>query len=352
MAPANDNYGSEEAQIMADADRMRLIEQCVTDFAIIAVDTEGRIHTWNTGAERIIGYTATEVIGKPVSLILTPEDQQQGLEEQSLQQARLTGHVENERWHVRKDGSQFRGNCVVTALREDDGTLRGYLKILRDLTVHNEAEAQVRALMQQQAILHERTRMAHELHDTLAQGLTGITMQLAIAEDMLEEASPARPYIHRARDIARESLVESRQTVQALRPHALQTADLPSALSQLVVKLTAASGSPIHFEQKGTPMPLFTEVENHLYRIAQEALTNALKYAHATQIDLHLIFTAGRVQLRVHDDGVGFDPQAPPQGGGFGMTSMRERAEQMDGQWHLTTQPGQGTLIEVVLHLT
>ena len=128
-------------------------------------------------------------------------------------------------------------------------TLRGYIKILRDRTQQHEAEVhreEVEALRleheRQTTLMRERSRIAHELHDTLAGGLTGIVLQLTVADDLLDTApQEARPRILRARDIARESLAEARRTVQALRPHALQAADLPSALSQLAEQTTADS---------------------------------------------------------------------------------------------------------------
>ncbi len=359
MAPTKVVSGFEEPQSVSDGERLRLIEECVTDYAIFTFDNEGRITSWNVGAQRILGYTTSEALGQSGAIIFTPEDRQQGAPGQEMGQARTEGRAEDERWHLRKDGCRFWASGILHALRDEAGTLRGYIKILRDRTatheaeVHREAAEALRLQHERQiTLMRERSRMAHELHDTLAGGLTAIVLQLMVAEDLLDTApQEARPRILRACDIARESLAETRRTVQALRPHALQGADLPSALFQLAEQTTADSGIPVQCERHGTPVFLLPEVESHLYRIAQEALTNALKYAQASQITLYLIFAPGQVQLHIHDDGVGFDPQAPAQGGGFGITSMRERAREIGGECHLTCTPGQGTRIEVSVPL-
>src|SRR5437867_1236212 len=115
-------------------ERLRLIEENVRDYAIITLDTAGRIVHWNSGAERILGYTETEILGKSGALIFTPEQREQSIPEQEMQQAAEQGRTEDERWHVRKDGSRFWASGVLTGLRTEDGTLRGYVKILRDLT--------------------------------------------------------------------------------------------------------------------------------------------------------------------------------------------------------------------------
>jgi signal transduction histidine kinase len=202
----------------------------------------------------------------------------------------------------------------------------------------------------QSAVLEERTRLAREIHDTLAQGLTGIVVQLEAAEDVLAETpTEARVHMARARQLARSSLAEARRSVQALRPQALADSDLPTALPRLVEQLTAQTPLQAQVQVQGTPASLPPEVENALLRISQEALVNTVKHAQARTVQLALMFDAGAVRLRVTDDGQGFDPQQVATREGFGLVSMRERAERIGGRFTLTSRPPHGTTVTVVV---
>src|SRR6478672_9246258 len=122
-------------QAKLDGERMfHLLMENVKDFAIFMLDPEGRIVSWNTGAERILGYTEPEILGQPFAVIFTPEDIGRRRPEYELQTARETGRAEDERWHLRKDGSRLWASGVVTPLRDESGELQGFAKILRDIT--------------------------------------------------------------------------------------------------------------------------------------------------------------------------------------------------------------------------
>ena len=118
----------------------RLLMENVKDYAIFLLDPKGRVVTWNTGAERILGYKEAEIVGQPFARIFTPEDVEQDQPELELRVAADKGRVEDERWHVRKDGSRFWASGVVTPLWDEGGTLRGFAKILRDITERKKAE--------------------------------------------------------------------------------------------------------------------------------------------------------------------------------------------------------------------
>jgi signal transduction histidine kinase len=202
----------------------------------------------------------------------------------------------------------------------------------------------------QAAVLEERTRLAHEIHDTLAQGLTGIVVQLEAAEEALAETPvEARTHMTRARQLARDSLAEARRSVRALRPQALTDSDLPTALPRLVAQVTAQTPLRAQVQVHGTPRPLLPTVESALLRISQEALTNTMKHAEARTVHLALTFDTAAVCLRVTDDGQGFDPSQAAQHEGFGLISMRERAERIGGRFTLISQPAQGTAVRVVV---
>lgn len=200
---------------------------------------------------------------------------------------------------------------------------------------------------QRAAILQERNRVAREIHDSLGQGFTGIVVQLEAAEDVLvENHQLARGHLKRARDLARESLAEARRSVWALRPHSLEDADLVSALRHLASQMTAGKQVKVDFSSQGAARPLPAETEVHLLRIAQEALSNALKHGQASSVRIGLAFKAGCVQLSVCDNGRGFpEPRRGARTGGFGQVSLKERAEQMGAKVTVQSRPGLGTRV-------
>jgi signal transduction histidine kinase len=191
--------------------------------------------------------------------------------------------------------------------------------------------------------------MAREIHDTLAQTFTGVIVQLEAAKDLLV----SRPDIVQTRltlaaDLARQGLNEARRSVRALRPEALESGSLLEALQRLIHQMT--NGIPIQtsVSLEGTPYPLPGDVEENLLRIAQEALTNALRHANPQNIKIELIFETDTFYLRISDDGDGFDPQVF-QASSFGLLGIQERARRIGGQFDLTSKPGQGTAIIITL---
>ena len=203
---------------------------------------------------------------------------------------------------------------------------------------------------EQSAVLQERNRMAQEIHDTLAQGLAGIVLQLEAAEDVLGEgAEEARAHVSRARTLARESLGEARRSVWALRPQALESGDLATALRHFAGQLTTGTPILVEFSQRGTPCRLSPEAEFHLLRIGQEALTNAVNHAEASKIRVELVHDAQGVQLSVQDDGRGFGPRQQSSNRGFGIISMNERAERVGAQLTIFSEPGLGTRVVAML---
>src|SRR5436190_86949 len=137
-------------------ERFRLLVEGVKDYAIFMLDPQGRVTTWNAGAESIKGYTAQEIIGQHFSRFYPPEQVERGWPDEELRRATAEGRFEDEGWRVRKDGTTFWANVVITALRDDSGSLRGFVKVTRDLTERRQAEEQARLL------IHEETRQPFE----------------------------------------------------------------------------------------------------------------------------------------------------------------------------------------------
>jgi signal transduction histidine kinase len=196
----------------------------------------------------------------------------------------------------------------------------------------------------QTALLRERNRIAREIHDTLAQGFTGIVIQLEAAEDTLVDApDAAQNHLARARTLARDSLSEARRSVWALRSE-MQT-DLVGALQRQAESLTAGTKISVQVTQEGLPHPLSPNLEQNLLRIGQEALTNALRHGKAERIRIQVSYASDCIELKVEDDGIGFDLELAKSHHGFGLIGMRERAQEMGGQLEVASLPEQGTVI-------
>jgi signal transduction histidine kinase/ligand-binding sensor domain-containing protein len=203
-------------------------------------------------------------------------------------------------------------------------------------------------------VLEERARLAREIHDTLAQGFVGISSQLdAVAMCMPEEQSPARKYLDMARRMARHSLTEARRSVMDLRASVLEGQDLAAALESGMRLWTAGAAVDIEVDVTGPETVLPQEMEQHLLRIAQEAVTNVVKHAGANRIAIRLHTEARKLYLRVKDNGRGFEPRDvfSSMGGHFGLIGMRERAERLGGEMRLASNPGEGTEVEVTVPL-
>jgi PAS domain S-box-containing protein len=210
-------------------------------------------------------------------------------------------------------------------------------------------EAELAEQRRHAVLLEERTRMARDIHDTLAQGFTGVIVQLDTAVEALRDEEPeaAAKHIRRARDLARDSLTEARRSVHALRPQALEKAEFADALRAIITNTTAGTALRSDFRVKGDPRKLQPSVEENLLHIGQEALTNALRHARATMFQARLCFDSEAVRLELRDNGKGFIIDNA-NGGGIGLIGMKERAEQIGATLAITSKPGEGTTIIAV----
>jgi signal transduction histidine kinase len=208
---------------------------------------------------------------------------------------------------------------------------------------------------QREAVLEERSRIAREFHDTLEQELAAISIQLDTVCAQFEEAPAiARDLLELTRNMSRRSLAEARRSVWDLRSHLLENSNLVTALSEVAKGLAASTPCQIVVSTSGPQRKLPASLENNLLRLAQEALTNALKHARAQRISLQLAYGGESVRLEIADDGVGFDPGHCPsiEEGHFGLLDMSERAARMGGTLAIESEPGHGTriIVEVADH--
>jgi two-component system NarL family sensor kinase len=199
----------------------------------------------------------------------------------------------------------------------------------------------------------ERNRLAREIHDTLAQGLAAITLQLETADALLETGnSPERTQkaIDQALSLARANLEEARRSVLDLRAAPLEGRTLAQALSALAEEASSKSSVPVHFHATGGSRPLPNRVEAGLYRIAQEAVGNAVRHAGARSIRVKLLTQPAHVRLMVIDDGRGFDASLLPKDR-YGLAGIQERVHLLGGKLTLQSSTGQGTQVDVVVPL-
>ncbi|MFF4733515.1 sensor histidine kinase [Streptomyces mirabilis] len=207
--------------------------------------------------------------------------------------------------------------------------------------------AQLLVQAREAGVADERRRLAAEIHDTIAQGLTGIIAQLQVVANTPDPGA-ARVHLGRASELARQSLGEARRSVHNLAPVALEHDGLPEALKKTVADWARRTGVRADFTLTGTAEHLHEEISATLLRIAQEALSNASRHARAARLGVTLSFMGDEVTLDVRDDGRGFDPATVPArtgNGGFGLDGMRARAERVAGSLTLESEPGHGTAV-------
>ena len=226
-----------------------------------------------------------------------------------------------------------------------------------DITERKQAEQTLLQQTEELAIAEERSRLAREIHDTLAQGFTAIIWQLnAAALAVAEGGKQAVESLEGVRDLAREGLQQARRAVWDLRAGPLEGRKLSDALQLETEKLLSPRNMRASFVLSGKERVLQPGAEAVLLRICQESLTNILKHANASEVGVTLAFDDTEVRLSVQDNGVGFDPETPMErsndGGGFGLISMRERARVLGGELKVQSEPGRGTLVEATLSLS
>ena len=205
----------------------------------------------------------------------------------------------------------------------------------------------------QLGVTEERNRLAREIHDTLAQGLTGIALQLEAIDAMLEsgaEPEKIRQSVGRTLDITRTNLEEARRSVLDLRAATLVEQNLADALAALTEDVSSRENLHVELTVTGSSRPLPTRIEAGLYRIVQEGLTNIARHAAAGQVAISLSLTPALAQLLMEDDGRGFDPDHVPQGS-FGLIGLSERVKLLGGKLKLESSPGEGVRVEVNIPL-
>jgi PAS domain S-box-containing protein len=326
----------EVALRQSEAKFRRLAESNV--IGVIVVDLSGPILEANDAFLALVGYTQEDLAAGRVNWrTMTPPEYLQ-VSQAAIQELKTQGvckPYEKEYWH--QDGSRIPVLIGYATLADKPDQVIGFVLDLRD---RKQAEAA--------SILEERNRMAREIHDTLAQAFTSIIVHLnAAAQRLSIDPAAAQDYIKTGRSLAKSGLADARRSMEALRPHLLEEGTLQNALKHHATQLFAHTSTAIVCEVAGQPYPLLQEVETNLLRIGQEALTNAFKYANASEIHVDLVYARPQCVLRIRDNGQGFERSQIGVGQGFGLLSMTERAERIGAKLMIQSNPGQGTEVVV-----
>jgi len=238
-------------------------------------------------------------------------------------------------------------NHLQSVLRQSRQRAEELRKLSAELELR--VATQTAQLLQQEreaAVLDERNRLAHDIHDTLAQSLTGVVLQLSAAQHLLRPVTDtAALQIELAQQLARDALDEARLSVWNLRAPQIQQRDLLDTLRSLSERVLSAV-STVQFDQYGTPGPLAPAIETTILRVAQEAFTNIARHAAASRVQVTLTYASEVVTLTIEDNGRGFNPEAQhrkvPQAleGGFGLIGMHERVAAVGGNLYIKGSPG------------
>lgn len=380
----SDRKRAEEA-LRESQDRLRLIVESAMDFAIITMD-EGRfVKSWSPGAESLFGYSTAEIVDQSGDVLFTPEDRAACAPEKELQTALSEGRALDERWHLRKDGSRFFASGVMRPLNTT-GPER-VAKIMRDLTQRKQSEDALRdAQASLETRVHQRTaelaaandalqeeisarsqlqyrfisaqeeerlRISRELHDGVGQLITALLLRLKSIQN--DSPAPLSESISSLSGMVDEIAKEVHKVAVELRPTSLSDVGLVAALGAYLDSWSTRHGIRADFHADNG-LRLSLETEAALYRIAQEAVTNVLKHAQATQVSVVLERKGKEVVLMVEDNGIGFDVDSALRqaqaSGRLGLMGMRERVEAVGGALEIESNPdAPGTTVYVRIPL-
>lgn len=341
-----------EEALRKSQERLRLLIESASDYAIFTMTPDNRIDSWNTGAEKVFRWTESEALGQSGEIIFTPEDRAAGVPEQEINTALENGRAPDERYHIRRDGSRFYASGVTTLLKDADGKIQGFAKICRDMTEQIEAGKAIRHKEMLQILVRaqedERTRIARDLHDELGQQLTALRLKLDALRKMCD--------IQELCDVIDETQLIAKSIDNGvdflaweLRPASLDDLGLVAALDNYVREWSHNSGVTAELLTTSLKKERFTpEVETNLYRIVQEALNNTHKHAKAKYVEVMLDKRGETIGLLISDDGKGFSQQDKKNRlKGLGLTGMKERAALVGGTLEIESAKGKGTTIFV-----
>ncbi len=342
-----------EESLRRSEERFRLLVGQVKDYAIIALDASGTIESWNAGAERLQGYTADEAIGRSFSVFYSDEDRRAGLPLQLLDSARDHTRVDHTGWRIRKDGTRFWADVVITALTDDNGRLTGFAKVTRDLTERKQMEEAQASFL---------GNIAHDFRTPIT-AMKGFTELVRDAPDDMRE-----DFLRRIDANADRLMQMMKDLVSYATAHAISTTSRPELfdLAELARQTVSTMGSTDELARVVLPSSraLVNADKPSLERVLINLVGNALKYSSSGPILVDVTRADDRIRLTVSDQGRGIAPHdlerifdefergslATDDGGtGLGLTSVKSLVEEQGGGVHIHSVVGQGTIVTVEL---
>jgi PAS domain S-box-containing protein len=447
--------------------------------SIVATDLDGQVTYWGKGAEALYGYTADEVVGRPITFIVAPQEKE---EEERMRQVRETGLWSGQYVQKRRDGSSFWAATVISLATDEAGQPFGLIGIARDITERVQMEEALRTSQQllqsaldalaaniavlddtgmiimvnaswrtfgdenglawedygvgrnylavidstsstlaeeaqaaaqgigellsgqrelvsleypchspseerwfimratrfrssesmrvavshenitdrvraekqlaQAAASAERTRLARELHDSVTQSLYSITLHIDATLLALSSSKyqVVEQHLRRLNQMARDAMTEMRLLIFEMRPPILEEVGLAAALKARLEAVESRSGIGVDLQVEGN-RPLPPTIEAELFWVALEGLNNVVKHAQASQVTVRLVLNEDRARMTIQDDGIGFDLETATRYGGYGLATMKERVQQINGTMSIDTTPSAGTILEIEVFL-
>jgi PAS domain S-box-containing protein len=368
-----------ELALRQSEERFRLLVEAVQDYAIFMLDPDGKVSSWNIGAERLKGYRATDIIGKHFSCFYPEEDKREGKPDWELVIALKDGRFEDEGWRIRKDGSRFWASVVITAVRDDSGKLLGFAKITRDFTerieiqkaLHKEVAERRDAQRQlhnsekslRELSLHllrtqdeERRRIGRDLHDSLGQYLAVLKMKLeSVASSAGQNDVEASEDLAQCIRLTQDSIKEVRTVAYLLYPPMLEELGLQSAIPWYLDGFSERSSIQTTFKVQAGLRRLLRDGELALFRVLQESLTNVHRHSGSKIAHVRLLTKKGMCILEIEDEGKGIPSQVLEQSTqdwtgsqGVGVRGMNERLRQLGGRLELMSKKT-GTTVRAMI---
>jgi len=355
--------------------RFSFLVRHIKDYAIFFIDPGGRVISWNKGAQQIKGYTDAEIIGKPISVFYTDEDNRLGEPAQNLKKALEDGSYESIGLRKRKDGSIFYADVVFTPIYDEKKILKGFAKITRDITRQKKAEDDIQVTLQREKELNELksgfvTLASHEFKTPLSVILSSVSLiekypETGMQDKRVKHIHRIKSNVNNLKQILNDFLSLEKLEGGMLRNSPVE-ADLLTLTQEIIQDMEEAfkEGQQVRLRTEGTPRDVF--VDTHLlHNVLNNLLSNAVKYSpDGASIDCSLIYHPSTVDIIFKDQGIGIPPDeqeklferffrasntAGISGTGLGLSIVKRYLDLMDGGIRLTSLPGQGSTFTVTL---
>jgi PAS domain S-box-containing protein len=367
----------------------RLLIEEVRDYAIFMLDLTGHVTSWNLGAQQLKGYREEEILGKHFSVFYPEADRRAGKPQHILEATSRAGRIEDEGWRVRKDGSMFWANVVITALHDHNGKPIGFAKVTRDVTekmrahlelqrsndelakeIAEKVNAQKQLEQSEQSLRNlsryllrsqdeERRRIGRDLHDSVGQYLAVLKMSIDSLTTLMPPANqPALEALQHSAALVAECIKEVRTISYLLYPPMLEETGLRSAIQWYLEGFAKRSGIETSVDISPDFGRLPRDLELALFRVLQESLTNVHRHSGSPIAQIRICLNNGNVQMEIKDRGKGIPPQVLQAAGsdatgalGVGLRGMTERMRQLGGKIELhSTSNGTTVLATVPCH--